>query len=610
MNRFSIPARIFLAFSLTLVVFVTVVITSIVQHDRTARTLRLLHDGYLPLAMHFNEARAQQSVFRQQLERLRENPRLIRNWFDAARQVRPGTQARFQHRFEKAERLANAAEDARTLSQVRASFRQVLEAYERTSSSYEQLFAAIDSSTGEEIGPKLEELMQEEREISRHYRDGYNHLVDRIDATAAEAAQRQRQASIVLGVLALLALGVGLFATIWSQRVLRPLPILQERVAEVAAGDFSSHKLEPSGNDELARLAQDFEHMVEALAARDSRLRDLRRMQEQIVAGLRAAILVLDHKDRVQMINPQAQIILDLQADSIGKHVDDVLEKEDFLNVTHTVRKGGEALTVEAMEFSERRLDAFVTPFGTDSGEILWVVEDVTDALRTKARLIRTERLAAIGRMAAHVTHEVRNPLSSIGLNVEMLEDEFSEGATEARALMKEIHKELDRLTAITEEYLRLGRLPEPRLETDDIGEFMRGVGAFVQREMEASGVEFRVEIDEDLPLVAFDETQLRQALLNLLRNAREAMDKGIVELSMSAAQGGVVLRVRDQGSGIPVLERDRIFDLFYSTKKQGTGLGLPLTQQIIASHGGRIRCEEAKGGGTVFEIWLPHISS
>src|SRR6185503_3285913 len=103
--------------------------------------------------------------------------------------------------------------------------------------------------------------------------------------------------------------------------------------------------------------------------------------------------------------------------------------------------------------------------------DVLIVAEDVTEELGTNARLIQSERLAAIGRMAAHVTHEVRNPLSSIGLNVEMLEEELEHAGPEAKELLRAVHREIEHLTAITEEYLRVARLPNPQLEPEDIGD-------------------------------------------------------------------------------------------------------------------------------------------
>jgi signal transduction histidine kinase len=124
---------------------------------------------------------------------------------------------------------------------------------------------------------------------------------------------------------------------------------------------------------------------------------------------------------------------------------------------------------------------------------------------------------------------------------------------------------------------------------------------------MEEARLVLNVEVDEDLPLVAIDEPQIRQALLNLLRNAREAMaGGGRASIEATGDGDGVRIRVRDEGPGIPPASRDRIFDIFYTTKERGSGLGLPLTQQIVVAHGGRIRCEAGAGGGTTFEMWLP----
>jgi signal transduction histidine kinase len=225
---------------------------------------------------------------------------------------------------------------------------------------------------------------------------------------------------------------------------------------------------------------------------------------------------------------------------------------------------------------------------------VLVVADDVSDAIATKSRLIQTERLAAIGRMAAHVTHEVRNPLSSIGLNVDMLGDEIHDTGPESKRLMESIQQELERLESITEEYLRLARLPEPSLTPDDPTHLLRDTAEFVRREMDAAGVELRLDLASQLPAVAMEDVpQLRQALLNLLRNAREAMPEGgSAKLEAMRYDGGVRIQVHDEGAGIDEEEREHVFDLFYTTKERGTGLGLPLTQQIVVAHGGSIACK------------------
>jgi signal transduction histidine kinase len=228
-------------------------------------------------------------------------------------------------------------------------------------------------------------------------------------------------------------------------------------------------------------------------------------------------------------------------------------------------------------------------------------------------RLVRSERLAAVGKIAAQITHEVRNPLSSIGLNAEMLEEEVGalEGppaqVEEARQLVRAIVKEVDRLTDITEEYLRFAKLPQPKLEREDLRQIVASLCAFLQPEMQARGVTVEVSAPGDLPLVAADEHQLRQALLNLLRNAVEAMTGGgRLGLAMAAGEKLVTLRISDSGQGIDPEHLAKIFDPFFSTKEHGTGLGLALTQQIIVEHGGTIDVESSPGKGTTFTVRLP----
>jgi signal transduction histidine kinase len=217
--------------------------------------------------------------------------------------------------------------------------------------------------------------------------------------------------------------------------------------------------------------------------------------------------------------------------------------------------------------------------------------------------LIRSERLAAIGRIAAQITHEIRNPLSSISLNAE----ELGERAPEARELCDAIVREVDRLTAITEEYLRFARLPKPQLHRADLSDTVRDLLDFIRPELEASGVRVTLSLSPELPRVLADVAQLRQLLLNLLRNAREAMPSGgALRVVTRGAEGCVEVEVRDTGPGIPPERRARIFDPFFTTKARGTGLGLAMAQEIAQEHGGQLVCESAVGQGTVFTLRLP----
>ncbi len=246
-------------------------------------------------------------------------------------------------------------------------------------------------------------------------------------------------------------------------------------------------------------------------------------------------------------------------------------------------------------------------------GELAATFENMVAAIQKARReLVHAERLATIGKMAAHITHEIRNPLSSIGLNVELLEEEVAQANVkgEATQLLSAIKQEVERLSRISEQYLSVARRPRPRLMTERADDLVRELVAFVRPELDRAGVSIQVrsegEADYEIPL---DESQIRQALLNLIRNAREAMPKGgqiDIRIERPPSAEAITITIDDTGVGIPEEARASIFDPFFTTKQRGTGLGLAVTRDIIEAHGGSISCEPRPGGGTRFHIVLP----
>jgi two-component system, NtrC family, sensor kinase len=229
---------------------------------------------------------------------------------------------------------------------------------------------------------------------------------------------------------------------------------------------------------------------------------------------------------------------------------------------------------------------------------------------RQQDELRRAERLAAVGRISAQITHEIRNPLNAIGLNAELLEEELvgaPAASREAVQLVRAISREVDRLNGVAEEYLRFARLPRPHLARQDLSELVGSLLDFLAPELAAARIEVRRELAPGLPGVRGDEGQLRAVLLNLLRNSREAMPAGgAVTVRTRRVDGAVEVEVGDTGGGIPPGDLSRIFEPFYSTKERGTGLGLAFAHQVVKEHGGAIRCESALGKGTTFTVRLP----
>jgi len=230
---------------------------------------------------------------------------------------------------------------------------------------------------------------------------------------------------------------------------------------------------------------------------------------------------------------------------------------------------------------------------------------------RLETQLIQSEKFAAIGQLAAHVAHEIRNPLSSIELNLDLLSEEIRSGpeidVEEADELLKSVRTVVARLDAIVSEYLAFARLPQFEFEMESLNAVIQTFCRFVEPQLRQAQVCLKTELHPNLAATLLDAEQIQRALHNFLKNAVEAMPKGGT-FSIATRQEGntIILEVRDTGEGIPEKDLQNIFDPFFTTKKGGTGLGLPLILEIVKQHQGSISCQSAEGKGTVFTISLP----
>ncbi len=225
-------------------------------------------------------------------------------------------------------------------------------------------------------------------------------------------------------------------------------------------------------------------------------------------------------------------------------------------------------------------------------------------------QLLRSERLATIGRMTSLITHELRNPLSSVGLNAEILIDSLHDPEPdhhEMRAHLELITGEVDRLKEITEEYLVYARLPSPKTQRFCLSDALDALVDFHSWEWSGRGVDVDLSLPEGDFDVTADPNQLRQALLNLIKNAVEASQSGSrVQVSLEPEGDLALIRIVDHGHGVPDDMIGSLFDPFVTSKSNGTGLGLAMTHEILREHGGSVAYSATPDGGATFTLSLP----
>jgi signal transduction histidine kinase len=240
--------------------------------------------------------------------------------------------------------------------------------------------------------------------------------------------------------------------------------------------------------------------------------------------------------------------------------------------------------------------------------------KEIAERKRLETAKLQAERLATVGTMAAQVAHEVRNPLGSITLNLDLIQKEIDKlaGASarppeEGRALVEDMRAEIQRIQRVIKDYLQFARLPRLQRRSLALNDFLTEKLTFLNAELAQANVKLSTHFDPALTIINVDAEQLWQAVLNLVRNSCEAMPGG-GELTIGTWRDGgqALLRVGDNGKGITPEQLQRVFTPFFTTKKEGTGLGLALVQQIVTEHGGHIECDSASGKGSTFTIVLP----
>jgi signal transduction histidine kinase len=233
-------------------------------------------------------------------------------------------------------------------------------------------------------------------------------------------------------------------------------------------------------------------------------------------------------------------------------------------------------------------------------------LEQVYTELRENLdRLRKAERMFTVAQLSASLAHEIRNPLASISGAAGILKRGHG-NPQNIRECVEIIDKESQRLSKLLTNFLDFARPRAPRFQRTDLGAVIDSVIALADHSPGAAAIQFKKEIQPDLPEVECDSEQLKQVLLNLVINAIQATGNGEVRLCAHARNGTATVSVQDQGHGIPADQQDQIFEPFFTTKEHGTGLGLAIAAKIVEQHGGLLKAESTPGRGLTMMLELP----
>lgn len=537
---------------------------------------------------------------------------------------------------ENAAACSRNMEALQSCTELRAQYRGLFPRIEAYSREGERLFSLAAPEAPVSLPPSAQDWAAIDRGAARPYREGQDAIrilfkapqfedvylqVTRPIPTAVRARfleasasltefraaqQRRNDLSIVLTLSYMEAALLMLLGTAWlgmtaAARIASPIGQLAAAARAVRDGDLSVRMVRPRVRDEIDDLADAFNQMTDRLA-RQTRALDRGRIDaetrsafiETVLAGVEAGVVRVDADFKATVANASAESMLDFrQRPGVAVGLSDIAP--DFVAATRRAIDSGQSVETSVKRMGEGGATHFqvrVAPELDNAGAVI-TFHDTT-------RLVMGQRQAAWRDVARRIAHEIRNPLTPIQLAAERLRRRFASQITTDRETFERCTDTITRQVAdigrMVEEFSGFARMPKPTFGEFGLVDMVQSV-AFSQR-MATPAIAVTVNAPADKVLMQGDERMLAQALTNVIKNAAEALDRGVQAgqitsgaISVDLGRDGeeVHITIRDNGPGFPVQDRDRLLEPYVTTRKNGVGLGLAIVTRIVEDHGGRI---------------------
>ena len=447
---------------------------------------------------------------------------------------------------------------------------------------------------------------------------GYVRLAVPLDEVAARINQLR---GTILTAAFLMALVAVALAVVIAERTARPVRRLTAVARRMADGDLDA-RLYVTSRDEVGTLTQAFNNMGEQLRQQVVGLQTERERLATILEHMADGVLITDASGRVQLLNPAASRMLNTSpAEALGASFAQVVRHYRIIEVWQQCRQTGEQ-QVAAIEVAP----AGKEPAGLFLQMVVTPLFDSPPAVNAQSLLVIFQNLTPVRRLEtvrrdfiSNISHELRTPLASLKAVVETLRDGAVEDPPAAVRFLDLADRELDALTQMVEELLELSRIESGRvplrLAPTAVAAVVAPVVERLRPQAERAELALTVNVPADLPLVLIDGPRVQQVLGNLLHNAIKFTPAGgTIAIDAREADGALLVRVTDDGVGIPAGDLPRIFERFYKADRArsggGTGLGLAIARHIVQAHGGQIWARSKEGEGSRFYFTLPVVES
>jgi PAS domain S-box-containing protein len=413
-----------------------------------------------------------------------------------------------------------------------------------------------------------------------------------------------------IAILLSLALATGV-----SNFALRPLEAISRRLDQMTAEVPDSHPMPDPGrideyglvNTKIDRLGRQIRDVKEVFTT-------LKGNVDQVMGSLQEGVVLFTNENRVVLVSSSAERFLGRsREETLGQSVEEIFTDANKLGqIVLDAFALHHVISQRVIELENGRRIQIALDFIAERGQrigALLTMRDAESVRRVENELELSQRITAIGRLTSGVAHEVKNPINAIVVHLELLREKMKpySGDDDSRRHVDIIGSEIQRLDRVVKALVDFNRPIEPRFVAFDLRRLIDDVSMLASPDAARVGVSIVTQTGmESLPVKA-DNDLLKHALLNIVLNGVQSMEHGgVLEIATRHDENSATIEVRDQGKGIPPEIRDKVFNLFFTTKQGGSGIGLAMSYRVMQLHGGSLSFESDSGKGTVFRLTLP----